>query len=142
MVRRILRSMYAVGLHKPSTAPAIDMAKHNAVALETAQQGGIVLLKNDGMLPLSVDTTARIAVIGGYAQLGALPGSGSSAVTPPGGFAAAIPIGGEGILGRSRNMYFLLSSPMSELRKLLPKAQITFESTQRRPRPSRGVRIW
>jgi beta-glucosidase len=43
------------------------MAKDNAVALEGARQG-IVLLKNEGSaLPLSADTTAQIAVIGGHA---------------------------------------------------------------------------
>ena len=56
------------------------------IALETARQG-IVLLKNDGVLPLAADTTARIAVIGGYAQLGvpAAPARARSsrpAVTP------------------------------------------------------------
>ena len=40
------------------------------------------------MLPLATDTAARIAVIGGYAQLGVPVGTGSSAVTPPGGYAA------------------------------------------------------
>jgi beta-glucosidase len=37
MVRRILRSMYAVGADKPQAAPAVDMATYNAVALETAR---------------------------------------------------------------------------------------------------------
>ena len=34
------------------------MAAHDEIALETARQG-IVLLKNDGVLPLAADTTAR-----------------------------------------------------------------------------------
>jgi beta-glucosidase len=54
MVRRILRSMYAVGIDKWGPAPKVDMAKHNEVALEAARQG-IVLLKNQGALPLSTD---------------------------------------------------------------------------------------
>ncbi len=57
------------------------MARHNEVAPETARQG-IVLLKNDGVLPLTADTTARIAVIGGHAQVGVRTGTGSSAVVP------------------------------------------------------------
>ena len=49
MVRRILRSAYAVGIDTWGPAPAVDMAKHNRIALEIARQG-IVLLKNDGAL--------------------------------------------------------------------------------------------
>jgi beta-glucosidase len=45
------------------------MAAHHKIALGTARQG-IVLLKNDDSLPLASDTTVRIAVIGGHAQLG------------------------------------------------------------------------
>ena len=44
------------------------------VALETARQG-IVLLKNDGVLPLAADTPRAIAVIGGHAQLGVPTGT-------------------------------------------------------------------
>src|SRR5215813_2427804 len=52
MVRRILRSAYAVGIDKWGRTPNVDMAKHDEIALEIARQG-IVLLKNDGgMLPL------------------------------------------------------------------------------------------
>jgi beta-glucosidase len=126
MVRRILRSMYAVGIDNWGPAPEIDMARHNEIALETARQG-TVLLKNDGALPLPTDRTARIAVIGGYAQLGVPAGTGSSAVTPPGGYAAVIPVGGPGIMGAMRNLYLLPSSPLAELEELLPNAQIEFD---------------
>ena len=51
MVRRILRSLYAVGADEPSAPGPIDTAAHNQVALESERQG-IVLLKNDGVLPL------------------------------------------------------------------------------------------
>ncbi len=126
MVRRILRSMYAIGVDAWGEAPEVDMAKHNEIALGTARQG-IVLLKNEGVLPLDADTTARIAVIGGHAQVGVPTGCGSSAVTPPGGYAEVIAIGGPGGMGVGRNLYLLPSSPVSELRKLLPKAQIEFD---------------
>jgi beta-glucosidase-like glycosyl hydrolase len=69
------------------------MAEHNDIALETARRG-IVLLKNDGVLLLAADTTARIAAIGGHAQVGVPTGTGSSAVVPPGGHAVVIKIGG------------------------------------------------
>jgi beta-glucosidase len=127
MVRRILYAIYAVGIDKPAPAPPVDMAKDNEVALEGARQG-IVLLKNEaGVLPLSADTTAHIAVIGGHAQEGVVSGTGSSAVVPPGGYAAVIRIGGPGIMGPARNLYLLPSSPLAELKKLLPKAQIDFD---------------
>jgi beta-glucosidase len=126
MVRRILRSMYAVGVDRWDSPPEVDMAWHNEIALEIARQG-IVLLKNDGVLPLAADSTARIAVIGGHAQVGVPAGTGSSAVVPPGGFAEVIRVGGPGIMGVTRNLYLLPSSPVAELRKLLPQAQIEFD---------------
>ncbi len=126
MVRRILRSMYAVGIDAWDGAPEVDLAAHGEIALQAARQG-IVLLENDGLLPLAPDTAARIAVIGGYAQLGVPIGTGSSAVVPPGGFAAEIPIGGPGIMGSGRNLYLLPSSPQAELERLLPGAHVDFD---------------
>jgi beta-glucosidase len=126
MVYRILRSMYAVGIDRWGAPPVLDMARHHQIALETAQQG-IVLLKNDGVLPLASDTRARIAVIGGHAQVGVPTGTGSSAVVPPGGYAEVIQVGGPGIMGIGRNLYLLPSSPVAELKKHLPHARIEFD---------------
>src|SRR5262245_51642370 len=127
MVRRILRSAYAVGIDKWGPAPAVDMAKHNEVALEIARQG-IVLLKNDGaLLPLATDRPLKIAVIGGYAQQGVISGTGSGAVAPAGGFAGVIKIGGAGIMGNLRNLFLFPPSPVEELKKALPNAQIEFD---------------
>jgi beta-glucosidase len=126
MVRRILRSMYAIGIDAWDPAPDIDLGAHHEIALEAARQG-IVLLENDGVLPLAPDTTARIAVIGGFSRLGVPVGTGSSAVVPPGGFAAEIEIGGPGIMGSARNLYLLPSPPEAELTNLLPDAQIDFD---------------
>ena len=126
MVRRILRSMFAVGIDAWGEAPEADLAAHNAISLETARQG-IVLLKNDGALPLPAGRKLKIAVIGGYAQLGVVSGTGSGAVVPTGGYAAVIPIGGAGPMGRGRNLYLMPSSPVTELKKLLPGAGIGFD---------------
>jgi beta-glucosidase len=126
MVRRILRSMYAVGIDARAPAPEVDMAKHHQIALETARQG-IVLLKNDSVLPLAADATARIAVIGGHAHVGVPIGTGSSAVVPPGGYAGSIKIGGPGIVGGIRNLYLLPSSPFEEIKKCLPNSQVDFD---------------
>lgn len=123
MVRRILRSMFAVGIDQWGPAPEPDMNAHNDVALEIARQG-IVLLQNGGALPLSA---GRIAVIGGYAHRGVPAGFGSSTVVPPGGYADVIPIGGSGLEAGMRNLYLQPSSPLEELRKLLPHAQIEFD---------------
>jgi beta-glucosidase len=126
MVRRILRSMFAVGIDRDDAAPAPDLVVHNEIALQIARQG-IVLLVNRGVLPLAPDSTALVAVIGGYAQVGVAAGYGSSAVVPPGGYADVIPIGGRGLEAGLRNLYLLPSSPLSELRRQLPHAQIEFD---------------
>ncbi|OBB87714.1 glycosyl hydrolase [Mycobacterium colombiense] len=126
MVRRILRSMFAVGIDRGVPAPAPDLASHNKIALEIARQG-TVLLSNRGLLPLAPGSSPRIAVIGGYAHVGVPAGYGSSTVVPPGGYAGVVPIGGSGLEAGMRNLYLLPSSPLEELRKLLPQAQIEFD---------------
>src|SRR5215468_39295 len=130
MVRRILRSVFAVGVDAWDAPIEVDMDAHRAIALETARQS-IVLLKNGGVLPLATDSSARIAVIGGHAQVGVPTGCGSSAVIPPGGFAEVIKVGGPGIMGVGRNLFLLPSAPLVELHKRLPKAQIEFDPGMR-----------
>jgi beta-glucosidase len=129
MVRRILRSMFAVGLDRWEGEPEVDLEAHNEISLETARQG-IVLLKNEGVLPLATDEKLKIAVIGGYAQRGVVSGTGSGAVIPKGGYAAVIPIGGAGPMGNSRNLFLMPSSPLAELQKLLPQAAVDFDPGQ------------
>lgn len=126
MVRRILRSMFAVGVDLWDRPPDVDLVAHHEIALETARQG-IVLLKNDGVLPLPTNRPLRIAVIGGHAEVGVPTGCGSSAVVPPGGYAEVIKVGGPGIMGVMRNLYLLPSSPVAELRALMPNAHIEFD---------------
>lgn len=123
MVRRILRSMFAVGIDRWGPAPEPDLNAHNDIGLDIARQG-IVLLQNRGALPLQA---GRIAVIGGYAHRGVPAGYGSSTVLPPGGYAGVIPIGGAGLEAGMRNLYLHPSSPLEELRKLLPHAHIEFD---------------
>ncbi|MCC6946283.1 MAG: glycoside hydrolase family 3 C-terminal domain-containing protein [Bradyrhizobiaceae bacterium] len=126
MVRRILRSVYAVGVDNWGPTSKVDMAKHNEIALEAARQG-MVLLKNDGALPLVTDKPLKIAVIGGHAQEGVISGTGSGAVLPVGGFAGVVKIGGPGIMGAGRNLFLYPPSPLAELKKLLPKAELDFD---------------
>lgn len=105
------------------------MARHNEIALEGARQG-IVLLRNDGVLPLATDAPLKVAVIGGYAQLGVPTGTGSGAVSPVGGLAGSLNIGGaRGLMGNARDLNLLLSSPLKELRKLMPNAKIEYDGS-------------
>jgi len=126
MVRRILRSLFAVGADAWEPAPPVDMARHHEIALEGARQG-IVLLKNDGALPLPTDKPLKIAVIGGYAQQGIVSGTGSGAVAPVGGFASVIKIGGAGVMGKHRNLFLFPPPPLEELQAALPQAVFDFD---------------
>ncbi|MEV8509160.1 glycoside hydrolase family 3 C-terminal domain-containing protein [Actinoplanes sp. NPDC051475] len=58
---------------------SFDADAHHALAREAAAES-IVLLKNDGVLPLAAD--ARIAVIGEFARTPRFQGAGSSQVNP------------------------------------------------------------
>ncbi len=130
MVRRILRSAFAVGVDRWGPPPTVNLAKHDEIALETARQGIVLLENKSGALPLAIDKPINIAVIGGYAQLGVPCGTGSGAVLPVGGYAAVVPIGGPGLMGKHRNLYLLPSSPLTELKKLAPNATIDFDPGQ------------
>jgi beta-glucosidase len=123
MAARILRSMFAHGLVDdpvPASAP-IDYAAHEAVSQLDAEQG-IVLLKNDGnLLPLASNVRS-VVIIGGHADQGVLAGSGSSLVYPRAG--NAVP--GLKPTEWPGPVMFYKSSPVDELRRLLPQAKISF----------------
>src|SRR5690606_21527691 len=123
MAARILRSIFAHGLvdHPVVEGQPIDFAANRAVS-QRAAEAGMVLLKNEGgLLPLAA-TASRIAVIGGHADKGVLSGGGSSQVYPDGG--NAVP-GLEPTTWPGPVVYYP-SSPLEELRKLLPDATIEF----------------
>jgi beta-glucosidase len=118
MNRRILRSMLAVGLFdEPPQRSAIDYGAHAAQALDAAQRG-IVLLKNDGVLPLGAGVR-RIAVIGGHADAGVLSGGGSAEVIPVGG-ALGLPVEG------GQLALYVRSSPLAAIRMLARHAAVSF----------------
>jgi beta-glucosidase len=83
MVRRLLRPRLAMGLMGPRPEQGkIPADSFNALALETACRG-IVLLKNKGgLLPLSTKTVKTLAVIGPNAAIARTGGWGSSFVPP------------------------------------------------------------
>jgi beta-glucosidase len=126
-VHRILRSIYAVGADGlPTEKTAIDYAAHAQVAREAAA-AGIVLLKNDGALPL-VKSVRSIVVIGGYAIAGVMAGGGSSQVTPVGGPAAIIPMDMHRLVRRPVGQLIVPSSPVAALKAALPDTKISYDS--------------
>ena len=126
MVRRILRSIYAIGVDAWDEPPAIDDDAHDAIALQIAREG-IVLLSNRGVLPLSAGAGTRVAVIGGFAHSGVIAGAGSAAVTPPGGFAAETPLGGAGVMAEFRKLMVGGRVPVAEIAAALPGAEVEFD---------------
>ena len=125
MVRRILRSMKAVGVTDWQPQSPVDMAAHAADALEVARQG-IVLLKNDNVLPIA-GSVKSIAIIGDKAQIGVLSGGGSSQVLPPKGWAASDPIGGTGQMASWRVARWFAGAPVDAIAKAAPQATVEFD---------------
>jgi beta-glucosidase len=141
MVRRILRSMFAVGIDAagigaagpgaagPGEHPAvkvdIDYAAHRALALDIARKG-IVLLKNDAdLLPLA-RSYKKIAVIGGYANSGVLSGGGSAQVIPTDGPFARIPTGG--LKPNWMDQVFDPSPPLDAVQRASPNSIVAYDA--------------
>ena len=84
-IRRLLRVRFETGLFEnPSPKPdesVVRSAAHRDLALAMAQKS-IVLLKNDGLLPLSQDKLKTIAFIGPAANAARIGGGGSSGIRP------------------------------------------------------------
>ena len=62
-------------------APVVDLDQHHQLTRRAAAESA-VLLVNDGTLPLNLQTTQRLAVIGELARTPRYQGAGSSAVNP------------------------------------------------------------
>lgn len=122
MAARILHSMFRLGLFEhPVSEGEVDLAAHAPVTQAAAEEG-IVLLKNEAQLLPLADAPGCIALIGGHADKGVLSGGGSSQVYPPG--ENAVP-GLEPLTWPGPVVYYP-SSPLAELQKLLPRAELTF----------------
>jgi beta-glucosidase len=126
MVGRVLWAMFEHGLidHPNEGGGAIDREAH-LDASQRAAEAGIVLLKNDGVLPLSREV-GSIAVIGLSADIGVLSGGGSSSVVPWDGFAREFrPESNSRWAGYLRQRY-LPSSPLKALQAAAPDARVRF----------------
>jgi len=84
-VRRHLRVRFLAGIFdNPAPRPddgVIRSQAHRDLALEMAEKS-MILLKNDGVLPLSADNLSSVAVIGPHAEVARTGGGGSSGVLP------------------------------------------------------------
>jgi beta-glucosidase len=83
-VRRILRTLFAHGFFDRAAHPADDEAidkQGHAGAARAIEEAGIVLMKNDGVLPLDPRRVRSLALIGSDAD-GFKSGGGSSNVQP------------------------------------------------------------
>lgn len=126
MVRRILRSLIDKGVFDhPAQKRTTDYAANGETALAAAE-AGIVLLKNDGVLPLSPNLR-KIAVIGAHADKGVLSGGGSSQVIPVGGPAheIAVEIGPSSAFSR---ITYHPSAPLAAIRELARNVAVTFDA--------------
>jgi beta-glucosidase len=124
MDRRILRSMFAVGvIDHPPVKRVVDPFQGRDDARHIEDEG-IVLLKNAGQqLPLKAASLREIAIIGGHADIGVLSGGGSAQVDAPGGN----PLSATGASEWGHPVYFR-SSPMRAIEKLAPGAKVEFAS--------------
>jgi beta-glucosidase len=86
MARRVLWALFSTGAFDKAVEvkeAEIDFAAHGKVSQADAE-AGMVLLKNEGVLPLAA-SARKIVVLGGYADRGVLSGGGSSQVYGHGG---------------------------------------------------------
>jgi beta-glucosidase len=123
MVHRLLRSMFDAGVIDHPTTPRSVV--NPLRGLEDAQhiaEESIVLLKNDGTLPLNAASLHSIAVIGAHADVGVLSGGGSAQVDAPGGNAISPTIPTEW----GKAVYFP-SPPLRYLREHARGADVRFD---------------
>lgn len=125
MALRVVRSMIAVGAldHRAVPGGAIDSEAHSAKAQAMAE-AGIVLLKNDGVMPLA-KTARRIAVIGRTAAIGVPIGGGSSQVVPWGGAYRDTP--DQKSIAALLAPTYTRAAPLKALQAAVPGATVTFD---------------
>ncbi len=129
MVRSILYAMYdnELDTHPAEIGEVADKEANELVALKVAQEGIVLLENSRGILPLGTDI-GRIAVIGGYADVGTLVGGGSSRVMGDEGPSISVPylpgknINFAGMINEDYNR----SVPLKEIEKIASEAKVDF----------------
>jgi beta-glucosidase len=131
MVRRILRTEFAVGIvDNPPVQRVVDVLGGLERAQHFAEQGTVLLKNANGQLPLNAREIQSIAVIGSHADVGVLSGGGSAQVDPPGGNAVPHQTANrpgseaEAIFGAAAVWY--PSSPLKAIRAKAPAARIEY----------------
>jgi beta-glucosidase len=117
MVHRIVRSMFVNDvIDNPPVRRVTDPFKGRDDA-QKIEEESLVLLKNDGVLPLSA-TVKSIAIIGGHANESVLSGGGSAQVDAPGGLPG----------GSKWNVpVYFPSSPMRYMKEQAAGAALSFD---------------
>lgn len=124
MAGRVLYALFDKGVIDnpvPKGSNNIDFKKHAAITQADAEEA-MVLLKNEGLLPLTKNLK-KIAIIGSHANVGVLSGGGSSQVYPVGGMA----VSGLGPKVFPGPMVYYPSSPMKALAARLPDTRVSFD---------------
>jgi beta-glucosidase len=129
MVRRILRTLFAVGVmdHPPVVKP-INAEQNAAIAQHIAEQGTVLLKNDDGLLPLDAKKVRSIAVIGSHADIAVLSGGGSAQVNPVGGNAVPPKPVGDDVDALLAIQVWDPSSPLRAIQAKSPNAKVAFAS--------------
>ena len=123
---RLLRSYFDDGVvDYPPQKGVVEVERDLDIA-QQIEEGSIVMLKNEkNILPLEAKKSKSIAIIGAHADVGMISGGGSAQVDPPGGNAILPP--GQGATRWQEHIWFP-TSPLKQLQKALPSANIEFAS--------------
>lgn len=141
-VKRVLRAMFANGLFdNPPVKSEIDFAANAKIAQAQAEDG-IVLLKNEGILPLA-RAAKKIAVIGQHVDAGVPAGTGSSQVSNPWREPQvqlrSMSLGGDGAMAFLSTVVFHPSSPLAAIRERFKTGNEQVDTSLLAPPPASPV---
>jgi beta-glucosidase len=124
-VHRVLRTIFVAGLFDHPVQMQVPDVDRGFALAESIAEKSIVLLKNDGVLPLNGVRT--IVLIGGHADVGVLSGGGSAQTDPPGGSVVLPPPATDALSAVIRPAW-MPSSPLRALTPKFPNAKVTYAS--------------